>query len=355
MASTTSSKALRPITSQLRGVFAGSGSDGLNEPPICEEVLRLTGKATEPARVTLAYLGTATYDLQGPMQRQTGWFAAKGCKVVPIVLGRQQSLHPNDGLIASKALATADIVLVSGGNTLYALERWKMAGITSALQGCMDRGAVICGGSAGAICWFDAGHSDSLDPDTFREAMLAAAEASSTKPKDESSVAPESAAERKSWRYARVSSLGFLPGLVCPHYDKTQSNGVPRAEDFDVMIRRHHGERGIGIDHWAALIVEGTHYHVLSLPNKPGSVAGCQADDFTSITTATYAPNQSGIPGVWTKTVNKDGTVATHLVPWRGELGELLSEPTAIVADRLEEEGKRMNPAQPDGMVMEVV
>ena len=31
-----------------------------------------------------------------------------------------------------------------------------------------ERGAVMVGGSAGAICWFDGGHSDSLDPTTVR-------------------------------------------------------------------------------------------------------------------------------------------------------------------------------------------
>ena len=28
----------------------------------------------------------------------------------------------------------------------------------------MERGCVLCGGSAGCICWFDGGHSDSLAP-----------------------------------------------------------------------------------------------------------------------------------------------------------------------------------------------
>jgi len=28
-------------------------------------------------------------------------------------------------------------------------------------------GPILCGGSAGAICWFDYGHSDSMDPTTF--------------------------------------------------------------------------------------------------------------------------------------------------------------------------------------------
>lgn len=34
------------------------------------------------------------------------------------------------------------------------------------------RKAVMAGGSAGAICWFSGGHSDSLDPDSFEEAKL---------------------------------------------------------------------------------------------------------------------------------------------------------------------------------------
>jgi dipeptidase E len=42
-----------------------------------------------------------------------------------------------------------------------------------------------------------------------------------------------------SWEYVRVEALGILPGLVCPHFDKTQSNGVLRAADFDAMLKRY--------------------------------------------------------------------------------------------------------------------
>jgi dipeptidase E len=59
-----------------------------------------------------------------------------------------------------------------------------------------------------------------------------------------------------------VPCLGFLPGLVCPHHDKVQSNGVLRAIDFDAMLLRHAGEQGICIDHWAALCVDGDAYEV---------------------------------------------------------------------------------------------
>ena len=38
------------------------------------------------------------------------------------------------------------------------------------------------------------------------------------------------------------------------------------------MMLRHSGERGIAIDHFAALVVEGENYSVLSISGKPGSV-----------------------------------------------------------------------------------
>jgi hypothetical protein len=41
-----------------------------------------------------------------------------------------------------------------------------------------------------------------------------------------------------SWEYVRVEALAVLPGLLCPHFDKTQSNGVLRATDFDAMLKR---------------------------------------------------------------------------------------------------------------------
>ena len=52
------------------------------------------------------------------------------------------------------------------------MDRWKLLGIDQKLRQAMDRGAVLTRGSAGAICWFDGGHSDSADPDTWKAAML---------------------------------------------------------------------------------------------------------------------------------------------------------------------------------------
>ena len=61
-----------------------------------------------------------------------------------------------------------------GGSTCVALATGSGPGsLDTALRAAMERGAVLCGGSAGAICWFDGGHSDSMDPDGYLGAALA--------------------------------------------------------------------------------------------------------------------------------------------------------------------------------------
>ena len=52
------------------------------------------------------------------------------------------------------------------------LGRWNKLGLTELIRAAMERGCVLSGGSAGCICWFDAGHSDSHDPESYKNAML---------------------------------------------------------------------------------------------------------------------------------------------------------------------------------------
>ena len=72
-----------------------------------------------------------------------------------------------------------------------------------------------------------------------------------------------------------------------------------RARDFDAMLCRHPHERGLCIDHWAALSIDGDSFSVLSLPNKEGSVSA----------EGTFLEDRSGVPGVWSKWV-QDGQVS---------------------------------------------
>eukprot|EP00277_Geminigera_cryophila_P044298 CAMPEP_0173074066 /NCGR_PEP_ID=MMETSP1102-20130122/10788_1 /TAXON_ID=49646 /ORGANISM="Geminigera sp., Strain Caron Lab Isolate" /LENGTH=324 /DNA_ID=CAMNT_0013943049 /DNA_START=278 /DNA_END=1252 /DNA_ORIENTATION=+ len=298
---------------KLKGLFVGSGSDGLQQDQISCAILSLTGK--QPTNVNVLYLGTATYDLPGPRERQTLRFIEAGCcasalEVVNTAPGPLQ---------LSAAVEAADVIVVSGGNTLFAVDRWIRLGLHQLLREAMERGAVLTGGSAGAICWFQGGHSDSMDPDSFKINMLAAA---ASQQGDESSAAPTNISEAKSWEYLRVDGLGFLPGLVCPHHDKVQSNGLLRALDFDSMLLRHDSELGIGIDHWAALEVCDGRFRVISVEGKEGSV----------LPDKTFSPDRKGVPGIWLKEVH-DSKVEMRLCPSEGKLELLLRNPKVIKKD----------------------
>jgi dipeptidase E len=78
-----------------------------------------------------------------------------------------------------------DIVVVSGGNTANLLAIWRAHGFDEVLREAWEAGVVLTGASAGMICWFEAGVTDSFGPQL--EGMS--------------------------------DGLGFLPGSACPHYD----------------------------------------------------------------------------------------------------------------------------------------
>lgn len=285
------------MKSNFRIVAAGSGTEGLSEPQVRDAIVRLSGKATP----SVLYLGTATYDREAPEKSQTERFRETGCPITPL---RLVSGVPIKAVI-EEVFAQADVVIVSGGNTLFAVDCWLRFGVDRLLRQALQRGVVLSGGSAGAICWFDGGHSDSMDPETYQNPPIMNAE------------------EQKQWQYIRVPGLGFLPGLCCPHHDRIQSNGVPRASDFDAMLLRHPGETGIGIDHFAALVIEGDNYQVLSNPARPGSV--------------------EGRPGLWKKTI-RAGEVQASVVPAQGNIGELLHPATEIVQDSRIASARAANP-----------
>lgn len=54
-----------------------------------------------------------------------------------------------------------DAIVVGGGNTLNMLAIWKAQGIDTALKKAYEKGVVMAGGSAGSLCWFNAGTTDS--------------------------------------------------------------------------------------------------------------------------------------------------------------------------------------------------
>jgi dipeptidase E len=78
-----------------------------------------------------------------------------------------------------------DVILVGGGNTANMLAVWRVHGFDAVLREAWQEGIVLAGWSAGMICWFEAGVTDSFGPQL--EGMR--------------------------------DGLGFLAGSACPHYD----------------------------------------------------------------------------------------------------------------------------------------
>eukprot|EP00804_Cyclotella_cryptica_P004500 CCRYP_017637-RA/>CCRYP_017637-RA protein AED:0.09 eAED:0.09 QI:248/1/1/1/0.75/0.6/5/471/377 len=307
------------LPTKLRGIFGGCGSL-LNHPLMAPHVIALTGK---PIRdVTLVYLGTASYDLPEKCQSQTSWYSENGCTVISldVVLKAPSTVYMEE------CIDKADIILVSGGNTSFAMRRWKRLGLDVMMRkACLGpRRVVMAGGSAGAICWWSGGHSDSMDPDSFKEAKLSSHGSEHDIDEEDGKTDTATTDEDdvpKEWDYIRVDGLGFIPGLCCPHHDRIQSNGILRATDFDAMLLRHPTEVGICIDHNAAFMIDNANYRVLYPDGLEGSL----------MPNGSFSEDRLGKPCVWVKEVSDDGkSVIRTLCPDNGKLSDLLRIPEQI-------------------------
>lgn len=110
----------------------------------------------------------------------------------------------------------ADFIYVGGGDTLYMLKHWQEFGLLDPIRDAYERGVIICGLSAGAICWFE---------DIYTDSALVEREGA----------------------YSMQKGLGWLKGTISPHYNE-------RVSDFDnIMIQMPNGKSAYGIENLAAI------------------------------------------------------------------------------------------------------
>ena len=218
-------------------VGAGRGIS-LGLPAIYNKVISLTSK-TAPSDVNVVYIGTASYDDQDRFEAQAKGFKAAGCKIFKLNVSEDETV-PGQKKLRQIIVDWADVIMISGGNTLYALIRWRELGVDLLLKEAAEKGVVMCGGSAGCVCWFSDIHTDSMRPDSVK-----------TPPEN---MTPEEIAD---WDFTRITGLGFIPALCVPHYDVAQSNGKHRAEDSKKLCLETPELCCIGIDEKAALVVVG--------------------------------------------------------------------------------------------------
>jgi peptidase E len=138
----------------------------------------LTGKP----RPKLCYLPTASADSPSGI---ITWF--RNCAPLNVEASVQESFiaSPRQTRSWEEVFLSVDGIVASGGNTLNQQAIWKAQGIDVVLRKAWDQGIVLGGASAGSLCWFEEGTTDS-------------------RPKELSTV----------------QGLGFLKGSHSPHYDR---------------------------------------------------------------------------------------------------------------------------------------
>lgn len=293
------------FSSKLKIYAAGSGEDMMSHPDTAREIIALSGKANP----RVLYIGTATYDNTKSEVHQTSRFVEQGCSVTSLKIAHTRI--PDSNAIQNLFLH-ADIILISGGNTLYAVDRWHELGIDDLIREAGYRGTVLAGGSAGGIVWFDGGHSDSMDPSTYLNPPGPMLKQSLSKKILSSS-----------WAYIRVPGLSLLPGLFCPHYDKIEGNGELREKSFSTMMKMHSGETGVAVDNWAAIVIDGGRYEIISREGKTGS-AGSNGQ-YTK-------PGKGGKPGAFLIHIALDGTQHQEPISKTGHVSEIMSHAKYIVS-----------------------
>jgi peptidase E len=174
--------------SERRIVALGGGSllPGSTDGPLWQHLLDLTGEAYP----RVCFIGTASGDDPGYTAAFYGWFARRAQSTHLALFDRR--IGDIEGFLLEH-----DLIVVGGGNTANMLAVWRLHGVDVALRRAWQSGVVLAGPSAGAVCWFEAGTTDSFGPALG----------------------------------ALRDGLGFLPGSFCPHYD-SESSRRPRYHEL---------------------------------------------------------------------------------------------------------------------------
>jgi dipeptidase E len=152
------------------GGFFTEGGDA----PVDRFLLKLTGKR----RPRVLFLPTATGNVATAITAFHDAFGARAsARHLDLFVRKRDDLRAT--------VLEQDLIYVGGGNTANLLAIWRTHGLDAILAEAWENGVVLAGVSAGGMCWFDSGVTDSFGPD----------------------LAPLD------------GGLGLLRGTFCPHYD----------------------------------------------------------------------------------------------------------------------------------------
>ena len=204
------------VFSQNQYIFPYGGSPN---KAFLEEIIKLTGKE----RPRICFLPTASGDSKVQI---IDWYdLVKDLSIEPYVQGVWIS-SKQQAESFEEVFLNMDAIIVGGGNTLNMIAIWKAQGIDKAIKKALENGVVLAGGSAGSLCWFDNGITDS------RPVELTV-----------------------------VEGLGFLPFSHSPHYNNQERRAL-----YHQNIKEGIFTSGYAMDNKAGIIFKnGKPFRVVSI------------------------------------------------------------------------------------------
>lgn len=201
------SKTDLPTSAVTRKLFIYGGQ--LNEP-FTKYLIELTGKQNPK----ICFLPTALGDSHSYIAY---WInIVQRLEMRPYVqksfITTESQLDPFEN-----TLLHVDAIMVGGGNTLNMLAVWKAQGLDVILRKAYESGIVIAGGSAGSLCWFENGITDS-----------------------------------RPMKLTKLEGLGWMKGSHSPHYDTEKK----RRPLYHEMILKGEISPGYACDERAGIYFE---------------------------------------------------------------------------------------------------
>jgi dipeptidase E len=154
-------------------------------------------------RPKVCFVATASGDAQGYIDRFYKAFKKHHCHPHHLSL----TGSPREDL--REFVLNMDLIYVGGGNTMNMLARWRQTGFDGVLKEAWKQGVVLAGISAGSICWFEQGVTDSIPG-----------------------------------KLTALDCLGLLKGSNCPHYD----GEAERRPAYQRLVAAREIQEGIACD-----------------------------------------------------------------------------------------------------------
>ncbi|MCR8643546.1 peptidase E [Paenibacillus sp. N1-5-1-14] len=203
----------------MRQIIAMGGGGFSMEPDnlLLDQYILSQVKSSQPK---VCFIPTASGDSQGYIDRFYQSFEHLPCVPTHLTLFKNQPRNLEEFILSK------DILYVGGGNTRNMLVLWREWGLDQILRTALDNGVILAGLSAGAICWFEGGVTDSIPGEL-----------------------------------TGLKCLGLLAGSSCPHYDGESD----RRSSYHRLLMDNKIGGGIALDDGvAAHYVDGRIHQIVS-------------------------------------------------------------------------------------------